>query len=172
MTSVIQWNCRGLRANLDEVQLLINQIKPIALCLQETMQNDNSNINVGNYSHFSCNAKTSDGRACGGVSILVLKSVPHTEVKIKTNLQAVAARITLQRTITLCSIYLPPSSPINARDLDDLIDKFPAPILLMGDFNAHSTLWGCQALDARGKIIEDFIANNNLCYLNNKHKYT
>jgi hypothetical protein len=42
----------------------------------------------------------------------------------------------------------------------------------MGDFNAHSPLWGYQTLDAKGKIVEDFISNNNLCYLNDKHMFT
>jgi len=42
----------------------------------------------------------------------------------------------------------------------------------MGDFNAHSPLWGCQSLDAKGKIIEDFLSNNNLCFLNNKNMFT
>jgi len=35
MATVIQWNCRSLRANYDEVELLINEYDPVALCLQE-----------------------------------------------------------------------------------------------------------------------------------------
>ena len=41
MDSIIQWNCRGLRANFDEIQLLINNFTPLGICLQETMQNNN-----------------------------------------------------------------------------------------------------------------------------------
>jgi len=38
----------------------------------------------------------------------------------------------------------------------------------MGDFNSHSPVWGCNSLDSRGKIIEDFTNNTNLCILNTK----
>ena len=34
--TIIQWNCRGLRANNDELQLLLNDYDPAVVCLQET----------------------------------------------------------------------------------------------------------------------------------------
>ena len=40
--------------------------------------------------------------------------------------------------------------------------------MLLGDFNAHSPVWGDKALDKRGKLVEDFIALYNLYLLNNK----
>ena len=70
--------------------------------------------------------------------------------------------------MTICSLYLPPSLPIDLKELDDLLTQLPTPVLLLGDFNAHSTLWGCNALDSKGKQIEDFVHNNNLCLLNTK----
>jgi len=42
----------------------------------------------------------------------------------------------------------------------------PSPILLLGDFNAHSTLWGCCKTDLRGKMIEDLLLKHNLSILN------
>ena len=36
MDTIIQWNCRGLKSNFDELSLLINNHKPVAVCLQET----------------------------------------------------------------------------------------------------------------------------------------
>ena len=36
----------------------------------------------------------------------------------------------------------------------------------MGDFNAHSQVWGCGKLDPKGKAVEDFINSNNLTLLN------
>src|SRR5213080_3938511 len=52
--------------------------------------------------------------------------------------------------------------------IDDLLLQLPSPVLIMGDFNAHSPVWGGDKLDTRGRVIEEFIANNNLCLLNNK----
>ena len=38
--TIIQWNCRGLRANYDELQLLLNDYDPAVVCLQElTLKN-------------------------------------------------------------------------------------------------------------------------------------
>ena len=34
--TIIQWNCRGLRANYDELQLFFNDYDPAVVCLQET----------------------------------------------------------------------------------------------------------------------------------------
>jgi exonuclease III len=88
---LIQWNCRGLRANLDEIQLLINKFNPVGIALQETMLSDNNIINIRKYTHFYCNSIGRDGRASGGASLFVLKSVPQSSISITTNLQAVTA---------------------------------------------------------------------------------
>ena len=34
---IIQWNCRGLRSNREDIELLISKYSPAAICLQETM---------------------------------------------------------------------------------------------------------------------------------------
>ena len=40
--------------------------------------------------------------------------------------------------------------------------------MLIGDFNGHSKVWGCSDTNDRGEIIEDVIAENDLCLLNEK----
>ena len=103
----------------------------------------------------------------GGSSILVKPSTPHTQIKLQTGLQAIAIRATLRKTITVCSIYLPPTMVFNSTDLENLIAQLLPPILLLGDFNAHSTLWGCSKTDLRRKMIEDLLLKHNLSILNN-----
>ena len=34
---IIQWNCRGLRSNIEDIELLISKYSPAAICLQEIM---------------------------------------------------------------------------------------------------------------------------------------
>ena len=43
--------------------------------------------------------------------------------------------------------------------------------MLVGDFNGHSKVWGCSETNDRGEIIEDVIAENDLCLLNEKKTY-
>jgi len=165
---ILQWNCRGLKANLPELDLLLQTFSPAAICLQETLQSENKPINLRKYSHFYKNSLKSDGRPGGGVSIFIKRNIPHSQILLNTPLQATAVKISLHRAVTLCSIYLPPSTGIDIADLDAIVSQLPPPILLLGDFNAHSPLWGCNALDNRGKICEDLINRHNLCILNSK----
>ena len=42
--------------------------------------------------------------------------------------------------------------------------------MLVGDFNGHSKVWGCSDTNDRGEIIEDVIAENDLCLLIEQEK--
>ena len=162
----MQWNCRGARINLAEMQILMQHYQPSIICLQETYITDiNHSVNRDYYNNHKIAINT-NGRRQGGVSILVRTNIPHSSLTLATTIQAVAVRVTLHRIITICSIYLPPNTAINIQELDDLLNQLPLPVILMGDFNAHSPLWGCKDLNSRGRVIEDFINNNNLCLLN------
>ena len=49
-----------------------------------------------------------DGRATGGCSIFVKKGIPHEVLELDTELQAVAVKVSLHKTITVCNVYIPP----------------------------------------------------------------
>ena len=34
--NILQWNCRSLKANVEELNILVDKEKPVAICLQET----------------------------------------------------------------------------------------------------------------------------------------
>ena len=166
--SIIQWNCRGLKKKLEEIQLLIKELNPVAFCIQETMLKDDDPFSVKNYAIYKYTPPIANGKASGGVCILVRNDIPHSEVQIQTPLQAIAIQITLKKKMSICSIYLPPNNEIDEQEIDNLITQLPSPHLLLGDFNAHSKLWGCSQNSRRGNIIEDVIDKHDLCYLNDK----
>ena len=107
-------------------------------------------------------------RASGGSSIFVHSSCPQREIKLKTDFQAVAVSVTLEKEITLCSIYIPPSFSLRPEHLNALLKQFPSPFMLLGDFNGHNVLWGSKDNDPRGDLIEDFITNNDICFMHDK----
>ena len=111
---------------------------------------------------------TKNETAAGGVSIFINNNTPHSHIPLNTNLQAIAVSITLYRVITLCSIYIPPSSRLSLKDLDDLVPQLPSPFILLGDFNGHNILWRSKDINDRGGIIENFINNHGLCLHNTK----
>ena len=96
---------------------------------------------------FNCIHLTSrdiGGRACGGVSVLVRDGIPSSECTLNTSLQAKAVTISTSKTITICSLYLPPSKNLNIVLLTRLIAQLPTPFVICGDFNGHSVTWGCD----------------------------
>ena len=164
---IIQWNCRGIRPKYEELLLLLTLLRPSVFCLQETFMKPEETFtlkgfNVYNYIHTDCL------RASGGSSLLVHSSVPQRQIKLKTDLQAVAVSITLNKEITFCSIYIPPSYSLRSEQLTSLLQQLPSPYMLVGDFNGHNVLWGSNDNDPRGQLIEDFITENDICLMNDK----
>ena len=165
---LIQWNCRGIKPRYEELLLLLTLLRPSVFCLQETYLKPEDNFtlktfNTYNHIHSDCL------RASGGSSILVNSYLPQREIKLKTDLQAVAVSVTLEKEITLCSVYIPPSFSLRFEHLNSLLQQLPSPYMLLGDFNGHNVLWGSNDNDHRGELIEDFITKkNDICLMNDK----
>ena len=153
--------------NYNEVSLLISEYNPSVFCFQETFLKPDDNIslkgfNVYNYVHTDCL------RPSGGASISVKSCFPQRKIDLQTELQATSISVTLDREITICSVYIPPSFSLNSQHLDNLLQQLPSPYILLGDFNGHNILWGGQNNDSRGELIENFITKNDICIMNDK----
>ena len=162
--SFIQWNLRGFQANLEELALLSRRYKPTVFGLQETFL---TNSKTPSFSGFNIlNKHSLNNRATGGVALLINKSHLFSEVHLNTLLPAVAARVTLNKVVTFCSIYLPPSDHVAKADLINLIEQLPSPFVLLGDFNGHSPVWGNESYNSRGQMLEYLFSEMDLCILN------
>lgn len=166
---LLQWNCRGLFSNTDDIHSIIEHFKPISLCLQETHLNTQP---VNSFKQYNVVRKDRlcTGKPSGGVAILSHKTLPYTKIALQTNLEAVAIRISLDRLLTVCSLYISPSCTVTQTDIHNLIAQLPVPFILQGDLNAHNPLWGSSKRDARGKLLEDTLLQST-CLLNKK-QYT
>ena len=110
-----------------------------------------------NLTVFSDITKSSPGdNATGGVNLYINKSVLFSEIELDTDLQAVAVRVSAKKTLTVGNVYFSPSIEVNFSDLEHLIEQLPAPFVLIGDFNAHSPLWGDVRQDSRGQMVENY----------------
>ena len=107
--SILQWNCRGFRPDFEEIKNLISNYKPYILALQETHFKDTDNVNIRGFDHYfkTCVSEV-DGRATGGCSMFIKKGIPHEVLELDTELQAVAVKVSLHKTITVCNVYIPP----------------------------------------------------------------
>ena len=50
---IIQWNCRGIKANRSELLLLMTHLQPAIVCLQETFLNTNDAITIRNHQSYN-----------------------------------------------------------------------------------------------------------------------
>ena len=122
-SGIVQWNCRGLRANYYEIDRLIEKFCLVAIYLQESMLPTNYTFPSRHYTAYLNSNNRGNDRPIGGVALLVNNNTPHRLVAIDSNLQAVAARVSLEKAVTICSIYLPPNSHWDCNDLVKLIGE-------------------------------------------------
>ena len=160
---LIQWNCRGLRSNREDIELLISKYSPAAICLQETLLTP---YQTQTFKHYSAYYK-SGIHGYDGVCVLVKNKFIHSQVQFQADLQAIAVCITINdKTYTVASVYVSPSEAINELAFDRMINSFSSRYLILGDFDGHSHLWGANQENERGKIVEKLIDCHNLILLN------
>ena len=143
-----------------------NDHDPAAVRPQEThlkKRKERNNVTSRNYNPFNTFAD-GDGRGTGGVAIISNNKRSSSQTHPKTNTQAVAASVTPHRTISICSIYIPPRSKIAEKDPDETASQLPIPFLP----NGHNLTWGPDDANDKGRTTENSINKNNLCLYNNK----
>lgn len=165
MTFVVHWNCRGLIHNLGDIKDIIHNFSPVAVCLQETNLGPKTNNFLRGFTIVRKDREHAS-RLSGGVAIVVQGATPTRDIKLNTRLEAVAVTVLSHKSISICSVYISPHEHVTLQDLEELTAQLPEPFLLVGDFNAHCTLWGSEKTDQRGQVIEDFILSTNICLLN------
>ena len=172
MTSILQWNVRGLVSKWAEFKQFFLFLTPIVIAIQETwfLPTDQYNFSLSQYNLFRFD-NVNGYRRHGGVALYINTDFTHSEIDINTPLQAVACTVRLNgRLIDFCSIYIPPDHDNTdlLRSLNDLVKQFNNPFILLGDFNAHNPIWNHDscASDHRGHIMEDFINTHDLVLLN------
>ena len=142
-STLLQWNCRGNKANIDDVDLLIPKSNPLVLCLQEIYL---KNVNISLFRKYSfCNKIGSAIENKHQVKsplwwTNLKKSIPLSEIKLNTKMQAVAIIAFIPKTITICSIYLLPNLHWETKHLEEVMVQLIPRFILMRDFNAHSNL--------------------------------
>ena len=162
---IMQWNCRGVRANRVDLRNIVSDLNPVALGLQELKVTKKKQIpRIPGYKAYHHIPDVNQAK--GGVAFLVKSDFPQRKIPLNTTLQAVAVRVTINKPVTLCSVYLPPNKRVSYQELKSLVEQLPAPYMILGDFNAYSTVWGSRRTTARGRMIERLLDKKSLCLFN------
>ena len=171
MTFILQWNMNGFFRHKEELVVLIRELNPDCICLQETHFKLTDKSVLKGFNIFR-HDDTSGQRAQGGVAIAFREALYTSRVQLNTPLQAIAMTVHAPEAITLCNVYLPEGAPVSRVNLESLVCQLPRPYILLGDFNAHDTLWGSTRAQCnqRGHTVTNFINDLNLFLLNNGEK--
>ena len=80
-------------------------------------------------------------RSKGGTAVTIKKDITHKRVNIRPTIQVVALEVYLlgKGKRIVCSIYLPPTDQVTEEDMRELLEQLPAPMILLGDFNAQNS---------------------------------
>ena len=148
---LIHWNCRGYRANYEDIRALLSKLSPACFLLQETMLGLYTPHPPSGYTIHT--SSTSNPVPGDGLAVLVRHGTPFLHLPLDTNLQAVAFRVRSNKLYSICNIYLPPNANVSIEQLTHLIDQLPPPFILAGDFNARHPLWGDTQHNRVGDIV-------------------
>lgn len=166
---ILQWNVSGLLSHCAEFKNFMLLESPLIAAIQEThlRDTDDYNFSIKGYTMYQNNINSEYRK--GGVALYVSNFLPQRRINLQTSLNAVAAHIKLGHlSFIAVSLYLPPNDPqITLNKLDQLFTQLsPSSVVLLGDFNAHHTMWGSLSVSPRGQIIEKFLDTHPLCFLN------
>ena len=164
--AMISWHLNGLRTHSEDLRILVSRYSPFIVCLQETHLLNRHTLSFRGYRCFRFDAD--DGsRAHGDVALLIHDHLCSQEVAVQSSLQVLCIRVSLSSlSFSVCNIYIPRGQEITEENLRNLISQLPPPFLILGDFNAHSPLWGSARTCPRGTLIETAMENLNLFLLN------
>ena len=170
---IIQWNLNGIktRQRLGELQRLLTNYEPICLCLQHMDQYDTV---IKNYTIASQSMAT-NGEL--GTAIYVRNNITFENIQIQnSNLQYSATKLYLGngKKLSVCNIYNQPHYNYNITTVKTILATLTQPILLVGDFNAHSPLWdeNCSEADEPGEKVEELLEERNMHCLNEEDTHT
>ena len=157
-------NIRRARVNYSELLPLITKYCPAIICRQETHLKNYTTINIKNYYSYNYIKQYTD-RPCDGSSIIINNNIPHREVTLNTNMQAVGISATLYETITVCSVYIPPNEELKESELNNLIEQLLRPFILMGDINSLIEIWGSKKTDKKGQSNRNIIKLTSIVHV-------
>jgi hypothetical protein len=162
---IIHWNARSLSLHGDNLKrlLMANNVTPDIICIQETQLGPNRSFNFDGY---TCEKKDRGTSNKGGLATYVRRGLSYSVLYTKDSPEMIAIQITTREgKLNVVNIYHSPRATPESHD--EYTSTFnDTRTILVGDFNAHNTLWGGQQTDPRGQLLEDLAMNSRYTILN------
>ena len=182
--SITSWNCRGLKNAIPYLNHLISEGTDIIALSEhwlwpyqlQCLENIHPDFDGFGVSDSRLNEHSDLTRGCGGVGIIWRRSLLANPIKKIVSDRFCVLELSLSpsqtlepRTLNVIPVYLP-SSDHSLEEYAEYLTELTsivsaiegsAPVLLLGDFNAHLPLPG-NSINQQGNLLLDFIQHQNL----------
>jgi ribonuclease HI len=166
--TILQWNARGLRTNIDQLRnyLINTHTPPEVICLEETfLKAKHRSPKLDGYCIVRRDRVVGEK---GGLLMYIKEGLNFNVLDMEEEVPDIEIQGveigSLNGHLKIFNFYIKPSCKLKKHDIEKIFPKKRS--IFVGDFNAHSMLWGSHKIDSKGKIIEEIVSENNLVVLN------
>jgi len=157
-------NLNGINSKLLEFKNILAKLEmqPDIICLQETFLKENKSFIIPAY---NIERRDRQDRNRGGVATLIKQHMAYTVSEPMADAEEITIAINLNgQNINISNIYNPPGKKLDELTYTAIASR--PNIIITGDLNSYSPLFGGNATSSNGKLLEQLIDNNNLSVLN------
>ena len=170
--NILQWNANGIGSKQTELSIFLKAHNVKWVAIQESKLTAKSRSpNIQNYTLVRQDQRLGPG---GGLLFFIHNSVGFTHKPLSTmskndpHLEELTISIAMDNTeLLITNVYIPPASSCNGRyspPLNHLLTGTDS--LVLGDFNAHHSLWHSGTTDTRGNQLADSVSTSSFAVLN------
>ncbi|GFW59861.1 probable RNA-directed DNA polymerase from transposon X-element [Trichonephila clavipes] len=146
----------------------VDKHAPDLFLIQETHLRPEDSFKIPNYRCYR-NDRTHPAPGRDGTAVLIKNCIPHYHVPTPPQFTGVEATLLMltpkdHEPILIGSTYIPPINDYfrNLGAALDTIFNITNMTILVGDFNAKHTSWGCPVNDARGNRLYRYVVNSGI----------
>jgi len=159
-TRIMFWNCQGVNRKCLGLLNLVQEKKIDIILMNETHLSTNKEFKLPNFITYTTNKTLVSGRPPAyGTAILINRKFSHIQIKIHTNSitnTTIQMRIG-QSDIRIISVYKSPSTPLQTKDIENLLDSHQN-VIIAGDLNAKHRSWNSLKNNLAGKTLNKYIS--------------
>jgi hypothetical protein len=163
---IAAWNSNGLLNHIPDITIFLSIHKVDILLISESHATNRTVIKIPKYTVYYANHP--DGRAHGGLAIIIKNSLRHRELRPYITDKIQSAKVKIETSIgpiTIATIYSPPRHMVSTQEYQHYFNTLGFHFIAAGDWNAKRINWGSRLTTLKGKNLLDAIHQDDLCHL-------
>lgn len=158
---ILNWNGNGLRQLKQQLINYLHQQNIDIAAITETHLKPGDKFSIPNFKTYRIDRERAN---CGGVAILVRKSLRHSVLPNTPENENLETTGIIARTASgnykIFACYSLPKMPIDEKELDAIFNTKTLTFAL-GDFNAKNTNWNSTITTTKGKRFQQYVENRS-----------